>query len=152
MNTIHIDEQKDFEYRVCEVFKVNSSNAIIMQRNDTEQMIINDWAGLEDLTGTVAYLRKTKSFLLVATKDSEVNHIESITLKMIEKMIDSYVSFKNGERAVKNFSNKVTFCTNIPIEIHSNQLKNLKENYNFHVENIGYSFCQKHNLEFTQMY
>ena len=137
------DTQKEFEYKVCKLLKFNSSNSIIMQRDGTEQMIIDNFSGDIDLSGTVAYKRSAKDFLLVATKDSEVNHIEAITFKMIKEIIKSYCSAK---------MNKVTLATNLPIEIHSSKAKDLKKDFNFHIINIGYSFCQKHNLEFTSIY
>lgn len=137
------DKQKEFEYKVCKILNFNSSNSIIMQREGVEQMIIDDFNDLNALSGTIAYKRKDKAFLLVATKDSEVNHIESITLKMIKIMVDSYCSPNKP---------KVIFASNIPIEIHSSKAKELQKDFNFHIQNIGYSFCEKHNLQFTSMY
>lgn len=144
METIILDQQKEFEQKVCEILNFKSENSIIMQRDGTEQMIIDDFDGDENvLSGTVAYKRKDKSFLLIVTKDSEVNHVESITLKMIKILVKNYCSDSN---------NKVVFATNLPIEIHSSKAKDLKKDFNFHIESVGFSFCQKNNLEFKSMY
>lgn len=143
-----IDPQKAFEQKVCSIFKFK--NAYIMQRDrNREQMIIDDQTSQNDyLSGTIAYKTDTKDFLLVATKDSEVNHISEINFNMIKLMIEQYVSKdENG-----NPTNKVTFCTNLPVDIHSHTARELKKRFNFHIKSVGYSFCQKHNLEFTSMY
>ena len=116
---------------------------IPMTSNSDYRITFVNFSGEIDLSGTVAYKKTTKDFLLVATKDSEVNHIEAITFKMIKEIIKLYCSPK---------MNKVTLATNLPIEIHSEKAKDLKKDFNFHIQNIGYSFCLKHNLEYTQMY
>ena len=151
MKTI-TDNQKEFEYKVCQKFKFNTSNSCVMQREGVEQMILDDFnsgvSHLDVLSGTIAFRRKDKAFLLVATKDSEVNYIDNITLKMIRLLIDQYCEEDENQKP----TNKVIFATNIPILIHSQTAKEYKNRFNFHIQSIGYSFCQKHNLEFTQMY
>lgn len=138
-----IDKQKEFETKICELFKFTGKNIFLLQRDESEQMIIDDFNGIHSLSGTLAYNRTDKSFLLIATKDSEVNHIEAITFKMIKLLIRDFC----GQN-----KNRVTLATNLPIEIHSDKAKDLKRGFNFHIQNIGYSFCLKHNLEYTEMY
>lgn len=147
METV-IDKQKEFEYKVCRIFKFNKVNSTILQRESSEQMIIDDFDGEENvLSGTICY-KNNKDILLVVTKNSEVNHIDTITLKMIKIMLKSYkVNDDFG-----NSLNKVILATNLPVEIHSSLAKSLRENHKFYIERIGYGFCKKHNLEFTQMY
>jgi hypothetical protein len=138
------DQQKDFEFKVCNIFNFNNQNSMILQRGCSEQMIIDDFNGDENvLSGTLAYKRNSKDFLCVVTYDSEVNHVEIITFKMLKIIIKEYCTKEH---------NKVILATNIPIEIHSSNLKELKKDFNFHIERIGFSFCQKHNLEFTEIY
>jgi hypothetical protein len=103
------------------------------------------------LSGTIATREKsdgTCDFLLVSTKDSEVNHIEIITLKMIRQIIMGYSSID----AKTKKRNKIVLATNIPLELHSHTEKEFKNKYNFEVIKIGYSFCEKHSLEFTEVY
>jgi len=155
MHTSYTDKQRDFEEKVAAL----KGFTRLSQRDEREQMILDDFYNnvsyLETLSGTIGYKKNNKGkmdILLIATKDSEVNHIESITPNMIDLLIAHYTIFKHGKEAINNFSNKVIFCTNIPIEIHSNKVKQLKEEYNLHIESIGYSFCLRHKLEYTQMY
>jgi hypothetical protein len=141
MEAITTDKQKNFEAKVAKIFKIND---YLMQRNGSEQMIIDDLRSTENyLSGTIGYKRNNGDIILIATKDSEVNHIESITLDMIKIMVEDYCEPKKR---------KVIFATNIPIDIHSSKAKDLQKEHKFYIKNIGYSFCQKHNLEFTQMY
>lgn len=141
-------KQKDFEYKVCKLLKFNKENSIIMQRDGTEQMILDDLnegvSELDVLSGTIAYKKKDKAILLVVTKDSEVNHIESITLKMINIIVKLY--------CYSDIKYKVTLATNIPIDIHSSKAKDLKKEHDLDIKSIGYSFCQKHNLEYNEIY
>lgn len=137
-----IDTQKEFEYRVCQILKFNRVNSYVMQRKGTEQMILDDFNGKNALSGSLAY-KNNKQILLVCTKDSDVNHIESITADMIRLLVSTYCSTEK---------HKVILATNIPIDIHSSKAKDLKKDHNFNIVNIGYSFCKKHNLEFTQLY
>lgn len=151
MNTITTDKQKLFEQTVCK--KLGFSNAYLMQRTkSSEQMIIDDLfshvSHLDVLSGTIAYKNFSKDVLLIATKDSEVNHIDEITLKMVKIMIDDYCQKDEKGKPI----NKVVFATNIPVAIHSHTARELKKNHNFHIKGIGYSFCQKYNLEHTPMY
>lgn len=118
------------------------------QRDVSEQMIIDSFDGSLDLSGTVCWKGEENfnEFLLIVTRDSEVNHIETISLDMIKEMIRFYAHDSLGSK------NKITLATNIPIDIHSSRAKDLKADNNFHIANIGYSFCEKHGLEFTEMY
>lgn len=147
MTTIK-DPQKSFEFSVCEILGFNNQNSIILQREDTERMILDDFDVRVDeqdvLSGTVAYNPLNKDFLLVATKDSEVNHISEITSKMIDLMVDQF--------CYTNPRNNVTLATNLPVMIHSSKAKRLEKEFNFKIVKVGYSFCQKHNLEYTEMY
>lgn len=140
--TTTIDKQKEFEYKVCQIFKFNNVNSTVLQRNHSEQMVIDDFDDENALSGTIAY-KNNKQILIVVTKDSEVNHIETITFKMIKLLVKNYCSKQN---------HKVIFATNLPVEIHSSKAKELKKDFNFHIERIGYGFCLKHNLEFTEIY
>jgi len=152
MKTTIIDKQKEFEKNVAKILGFTD----LFQREFSEQMIIEDWSNEENnLSGTIGFKKNknnTFDILLIATKDSEVNYIEKITSKMIDLMISNYTSFKGGKRCLHNFNNKVTFLTNMPIEIHSSKAKQLQEQYNFHIQGIGYLFCQKHNLQYCEMY
>jgi len=149
MKTI-ISNQNKFELQVCKV--LGYTKHICQNEESRNQMIIEHLIDDELLlSGTVAIKEKadfTCDFLLVATKDSEVNHIEIITLKMLRQIIIGYSSID----AKTKKRNKIILATNIPLELHSHTAKEFKEKYNFHVESIGFSFCEKHNLEFTQMY
>jgi hypothetical protein len=146
MKTV-IDKQAYFEKKVCEI--LNFKGYLSQRDSARENMILDDCLSnishLDTLSGTIGYskgLAFNCDYLLIATKDSEVNYISEISLKMIMLIIEYY----------SNDKNKIIFATNIPIEIHSDKVKELKKDFNFHIENIGYSFCQKHNLEFTAVY
>ena len=143
-----ISQQAEFETKVCEILKYKVYGQNEQNRN---QMIISDLID-EDLllSGTIAINQKPDfktDFLLVATRDSEVNYIETITLKMIREIIKCYTSvYENGKR------NKIILASNIPLELHSHTAKELREKYNFHVQSIGFSFCEKNNLQHTEIY
>ena len=139
MKTKTLNLQNEFEYKVCNIFKFNQSNSMIIQSDERTKMIIDGFSGENSLSGTLAYNRQNKSFLAVVTFDSNVNHIENITLKMIKILIKEFCG---------SINNKVILATNIPIEIHSHKIKDLKKDFNFHIKTIGFSFCQKHNLDF----
>lgn len=151
MKTTIIDKQKDFEKQVAKILGFTD----ISQREFSEQMIIYTNDDDDMLTGTIGFKKKKANvydIILIVTKDSEVNYVEKITPKMLDLMISLYTSFKDGDHCLHNFNNKVIFCTNLPIDIHSSKAKDLKEQYNFHIQNIGYSFCEKHKLEYCEMY
>lgn len=152
MKTTIIDKQIEFEKNVAKILGFTD----LSQREFSEQMIIEDWSNEENnLSGTIGFKKNknnTFDILLIATKDSEVNYISEISLKMIYLMVSNYVSYKGGIKSIGDFTNKVTFCTNLPIEIHSSRAKSLKEQNNFHIQGIGLSFCQKHNLQYCEMY
>jgi len=148
METISL--QNNFETQVCKIF--GYTKYISQNEDNRVQMVIESLIDDElQLSGTIAINEKpdfTCDFMLVVTKDSEVNNVEIITLNMIRKIIEGYSSID----AKTKKRNKILLATNIPLELHSHTAKELKEKYNFEVQNIGYSFCQKHNLPYTEMY
>jgi len=147
---ITISSQNKFELQICKLLK--HTKYVCQNEENRCQMIIEHLIDDELLlSGTIATKQKidgTDDFLLIVTKDSEVNYIDIITLKMIRQIIMGYSSID----AKTHKLNKITLATNIPLELHSHTEKEFKERYNFEVIKIGYSFCEKHNLEYIEMY
>jgi|688.fasta_scaffold37842_12 hypothetical protein len=145
-----ISQQNKFELQICKL--LGYTKYVCQNDENSCQMIIESIIDDELLlSGTIATREKsdgTCDFLLVSTKDSEVNHIEIITLKMIRQIIMGYSSID----AKTKKRNKIVLATNIPLELHSHTEKEFKNKYNFEVIKIGYSFCEKHSLEFTEVY
>lgn len=146
MSNVTIDKQSEFEKNVANILGFKN----IKQRKVTEQMIISDFGGGLDLSGSVCWKRGDHGteYLLIATKDSEVNYIESISPEMINEIVRTYTIF-DKEGLPKP---RITLATNIPIDIHSSKAKDLRTNSYFHIERIGYSFCEKHGLEYVEIY
>lgn len=160
METTYENKQAKFELQIC---KKLSHTGFIMQSDQYRNQMILDHLTDEELmlSGTIAFKHKeanrNNNVLLVVTRDSEVNHIESISLKMIKEIINIYsrpnIAFSksiHGEPQTRKC--KIILATNIPLDIHSSKLEELKKQHNFHIQNIGYSFCKENNLEFTEMY
>lgn len=151
--------QNDFEMKVCKI--LGFTGYISQNEASRNQMIIEHLTNDELLlSGTVAFKHRenfNSDVLLVATKDSEINHLEIITLEMIKEIISTYSNndiLKKGryfeEPILKK--NKITFATNIPLELHSETASYLKKKFNFKAIKIGYSFCEENNLQYTGMY
>jgi hypothetical protein len=150
METIYQNKQNIFEKKVCEIFnyKIYSQN-----EKNRSQMIIDRTLIDEELflTGTIGIKTKsngTTDFLLIITRDSEANYIESITLKMLREIVSSW-SCTDAKTKKKC---KITIATNLPLDVHSFHMNELKKGYNLHHIGLGYLFCENNNLEFTEMY
>jgi hypothetical protein len=160
METTYENKQAKFELQICK--KLNHTGFIMQSDQYRSQMILDHLVDEElMLSGTIAFKHKesnrNKDVLLVVTRDSELNNIESISLKMIKEIINQYssnniISFGRYFEEPTTKKSKIILATNIPIEIHSSKVEELKKKHNFHIQNIGYSFCKENNLEFTEMY
>lgn len=150
METTIVSKQNKFEKKVCQI--LGFTKYISQNTEHQTQMIIEHLTDDELLlSGTIATKEKsdgTTDFLLIATKDSEVNHIEEISLKMVRRLIESYSSID----AKTKKRNNIVLASNIPAELHSKEAKFLKEKYNFTYKSVGYSFCKNHNLQYVEMY
>ena len=132
--------QREFENTITKIFKTNDH---LIERGSSDPMIIDDLESEEHcLSGTIG-VNKNGDIILVATKDSEVNYIECISLDMIKIIIKNYCKKVKGE---------VILATNLPIDIHSSKVKDLEKDHKLFIKNIGYSFCMKHNLPFAEVY
>lgn len=150
MNVSITSQQNKFEKKICQI--LGFTKHISQSTEHQTQMVIDHLTDDElFLSGTIATKEKadgTTDFLLIVTKDSEVNHIEEISLKMIRRLIESYTSIDAHTKK----RNKIVLASNIPAELHSQEARVLAEKYNFTYKSIGYSFCENHKIEYAEMY
>ena len=69
-------------------------------------------------------------------RNSEYNYTDEITKEALMEIINQYTFWKQGERSIGNFANKVTIHTNLVINEHSSTIKNLEQQYGLFIKRV----------------
>lgn len=69
-------------------------------------------------------------------RNSEYNYTDEITKEALMEIINQYTFWKQGERSIGNFANKVTIHTNLAINEHSSTIKNLEQQYGLFIKRV----------------
>lgn len=69
-------------------------------------------------------------------RNSEYNYTDEITKEALMEIINQYTFWKQGERSIGNFANRVTIHTNLAINEHSSTIKNLEQQYGLFIKRV----------------
>ena len=134
MTTVDIN-QVEFEKRLLQkakctfIFPIvdNSGSQFILDTND---FIFEGSIGFENSPSF------SDNIHLCIFRNSEYNYTDEITKEALMEIVNQYTFWKQGERSIGNFANKVTVHTNLVINEHSSTIKNLEKQYGLFIKRV----------------
>lgn len=135
MTTIDIN-QVEFEKQLlqkakCEViFSIVTDDSGSQFILDTNNFLFEGSIGFEKSASINANVH------LCIFRNSEYNNTDEITKEALMEIINQYTFWKQGERSIGNFANRVTIHTNLLINEHSSTIKNLEQQYGLFIKRV----------------
>ena len=134
MTTVDIN-QVEFEKQLLQkakctfIFPIvdNSGSQFILDTND---FIFEGSIGFENSPSF------SDNIHLCIFRNSEYNYTDEITKEALMEIVNQYTFWKQGERSIGNFANKVTVHTNLVINEHSSTIKNLEKQYGLFIKRV----------------
>ena len=134
MTTVDIN-QVEFEKQLLQkakckfIFPIvdNSGSQFVLDTND---FIFEGSIGFENSPSF------SDNVHLCIFRNSEYNYTDEITKEALMEIINQYTFWKQGERSIGNFANKVTIHTNLIINEHSSTIKNLEQQYGLFIKRV----------------
>lgn len=139
-NVINNETQTEFEtkllkYKGCEFILPihdNFQNQFILESLDDDEMILEGSIGFQGQKANFS-----DNIHLCVFRNTEFNNVDYLTDKHISEIINQYVFWKEGDRSRGNQANTVTIYTNLAIEKHSSEIKDLEKYSGLKIERIS---------------